>query len=140
MKNMFKKVICAGLIGLLVLGNTCNTVEAEIIQGKEGKTYITMDKIELEENKLVLEECFKIKSYKTIWNKKKNTYTVEFKTNKKTSCKDVKKIVKQVAKKLHGSTIEKEFKEFRTYNILVKAKDKKGHIHTSYIKGHKIIK
>ena len=140
MKNMFKKIVCVGLVGLMFLGNTCNTVEAEIIQGKEGKTYITMDKIELEENKLVLEECFKIKSYKTIWNKKKNTYTVEFKTNKKTSCKDVKKIVKQVAKKLHGSTIEKEFKEFRTYNILVKAKDKKGHTHISYIKGHKIIK
>ena len=140
MKNMFKKIVCVGLVGLMFLGNTCNTVEAEIIQGTKGKTYITMDKIELEENKLVLEECFKIKSYKTIWNKKKNTYTVEFKTNKKTSCKDVKKIVKQVAKKLHGSTIEKEFKEFRTYNILVKAKDKKGHIHTSYIKGHKVIK
>ena len=141
MKNMFKKVICAGLIGLLVLGNTCNTVEAEIIQGTKGRTYITMDKIELEENKMVLEECFKIKSYKTIWNKKKNTYTVEFKANKKTSCNDTKKIVKQVAKKLHGSTtIEKEFKEFRTYNILVKAKDKKGHTHISYIKGHKIIK
>ena len=140
MKNMFKKVICAGLIGLLVLGSV-GIAEAKLIQGTKGRTYVTMDKIELEENKLVLEECFKIKSYKTIWNKKKNTYTVEFKTNKKTSCKDVKKIVKQVAKKLHGSTtIEKEFKEFRTYNILVKAKDKKGHIHTSYIKGHKIIK
>ena len=141
MKNMFKKLVCVGLVGLFVLGNTCNTVEAEIIQGKNGTVYINYDKIEEQENKLVLEECFKIKSYKTIWNKKKNTYTVEFKTNKKTSCKDVKKIVKQVAKKLHGSTtIEKEFKEFRTYNILVKAKDKKGHIHTSYIKGHKIIK
>ena len=140
MKNMFKKIVCVGLVGLMFLGNTCNTVEAEIIQGTKGKTYITMDKIELEENKLVLEECFKIKSYKTIWNKKKNTYTVEFKANKKTSCKDTKKIVKQVAKKLHGSTIEKEFKEFRTYNILVKAKDKKGHTHISYIKGHRVIK
>ena len=139
MKNMFKKLVCVGLVGLFVLSSV-GVAEAKIIQGKEGKTYITMDKIELEENKLVLEECFKIKSYKTIWNKKKNTYTVEFKTNKKTSCKDVKKIVKQVAKKLHGSTIEKEFKEFRTYNILVKAKDKKGHTHISYIKGHKIIK
>ena len=140
MKNMFKKVICAGLIGLLVLGSV-GVAEAKVIQGTKGRTYVTMDKIELEENKLVLEECFKIKSYKTIWNKKKNTYTVEFKANKKTSCKDVKKIVKQVAKKLHGSdTIEKEFKEFRTYNILVKAKDKKGHTHISYIKGHKIIK
>ena len=139
MKNMFKKLVCVGLVGLFVLGSV-GVAEAKVIQDKEGKTYITMDKIELEENKLVLEECFKIKSYKTIWNKKKNTYTVEFKANKKTSCKDVKKIVKQVAKKLHGSTIEKEFKEFRTYNILVKAKDKKGHIHTSYIKGNNIIK
>ena len=137
MKNMFKKLVCVGLVGLLVLGSV-GVAEAKVIQ-KGNKTYITYDKIELEENKLVLEECFKIKSYKTIWNKKKNTYTVEFKANKKTSCKDVKKIVKQVAKKLHGSTtIEKEFKEFRTYNILVKAKDKKGHIHTSYIKGHKV--
>ena len=133
MKNMFKKLVCVGLVGLFVLGSV-GVAEAK------GKTYITMDKIELEENKLVLEECFKIKSYKTIWNKKKNTYTVEFKANKKTSCKDTKKIVKQVAKKLHGNTIEKEFKEFRTYNILVKAKDKKGHTHISYIKGHKVIK
>ena len=138
MKNMFKKIVCVGLVGLMFLGSV-GVAEAKVIQ-KGNKTYITMDKIEVEENKMVLEECFKIKSYKTIWNKKKNTYTVEFKANKKTSCKDVKKIVKQVAKKLHGSTIEKEFKEFRTYNILVKAKDKKGHIHTSYIKGHKIIK
>ena len=137
MKNMFKKLVCVGLVGLFVLGSV-GVAEAKVIQDKEGKTYITMDKIELEENKLVLEECFKIKSYKTIWNKKKNTYTVEFKANKKTSCKDTKKIVKQVAKKLHGSTIEKEFKEFRTYNILVKAKDKKGHTHISYIKGHKV--
>ena len=139
MKNMFKKLVCVGLVGLMFLGSV-GVAEAKVIQGTKGRTYVTMDKIELEENKLVLEECFKIKSYKTIWNKKKNTYTVEFKANKKTSCKDVKKIVKQVAKKLHGSTIEKEFKEFRTYNILVKAKDKKGHTHISYIKGHKIIK
>ena len=140
MKNMFKKLVCVGLVGLFVLG-TVEVAEAKLIQGTKGRTYVTMDKIELEENKMVLEECFKIKSYKTIWNKKKNIYTVEFKTNKKTSCKDTKKIVKQVAKKLHGSTmIEKEFKEFRTYNILVKAKDKKGHTHISYIKGHKVIK
>ena len=140
MKKLIKKIVCVGLVGLFVLGSV-GIAEAKLIQGTKGRTYVTMDKIELEENKLVLEECFKIKSYKTIWNKKKNTYTVEFKTNKKTSCKDVKKIVKQVAKKLHGSTtIEKEFKEFRTYNILVKAKDKKGHTHISYIKGHKVIK
>ena len=140
MKKLIKKIAIVGLVGLFVLGSV-GVAEAKVVQGTKGRTYITMDKIEIQENKLVLEECFKIKSYKTIWNKKKNTYTVEFKTNKKTSCKDVKKIVKQVAKKLHGSdTIEKEFKEFRTYNILVKAKDKKGHTHISYIKGHKIIK
>ena len=139
MKNMFKKLVCVGLVGLMFLGSV-GVAEAKVIQETKGRTYVTMDKIERDENKLVLEECFKIKSYKTIWNKKKNIYTVEFKTNKKTSCKDVKKIVKQVAKKLHGSTIEKEFKEFRTYNILVKAKDKKGHTHISYIKGHKVIK
>ena len=139
MKKLIKKIVCVGLVGLMFLGSV-GVAEAKVIN-KKGRTYITMDKIELEENKMVLEECFKITSYKTIWNKKKNTYTVEFKTNKKTSCKDTKKIVKQVAKKLHGSTtIEKEFKEFRTYNILVKAKDKKGHTHISYIKGHKIIK
>ena len=139
MKKLIKKIAIVGLVGLFVLGSV-GVAEAKVVQGTKGRTYITMDKIEIQENKLVLEECFKIKSYKTIWNKKKNIYTVEFKTNKKTSCKDVKKIVKQVAKKLHGSTIEKEFKEFRTYNILVKAKDKKGHTHISYIKGHKIIK
>ena len=98
MKNMFKKLVCVGLVGLFVLGSV-GIAEAKVIQGKEGKTYITMDKIELEENKLVLEECFKIKSYKTIWNKKKNTYTVEFKENKKKSCKETKKIVKKVDKK-----------------------------------------
>ena len=137
MKKLIKKIAIVGLVGLFVLGSV-GVAEAKVVQGTKGRTYITMDKIEIQENKLVLEECFKIKSYKTIWNKKKNTYTVEFKTNKKTSCKDVKKIVKQVTKKLHGSTIEKEFKEFRTYNILVKAKDKKGHAHISYIAGHKV--
>ena len=137
MKKLIKKIAIVGLVGLFVLGSV-GVAEAKVVQGTKGRTYITMDKIEIQENKLVLEECFKIKSYKTIWNKKKNTYTVEFKTNKKTSCKDVKKIVKQVTKKFHGSTIEKEFKEFRTYNILVKAKDKKGHAHISYIAGHKV--
>ena len=80
MKNMFKKIVCVGLVGLFVLGSV-GIAEAKLIQGTKGRTYVTMDKIELEENKLVLEECFKIKIYKTIWNKKKNTYTVEFKSN-----------------------------------------------------------
>ena len=133
MKNMFKKVICAGLIGLLVLGNTCNTVEAEIIQGKEGKTYITMDKIEKSENLEVI-KYLKIKNAKVKF--KNNTYTVEFKTNK--SCKETKKLVKNLAERLHGKEIEKLFKEYRTYNVKVKAIKGKGHSHSYYIKGHKI--
>ena len=136
MKNMFKKLVCVGLVGLFVLGSV-GVAEAKVIQGTKGRTYVTMDKIELEENKLVLEECFKIKSYKTIISKKRDSYTVIFRSNK--GCKDTKKLVKSVAKKIHGSdTIEKEHKFFRTYKVIVKAKDKKGHMHTSYIKGHRV--
>ena len=132
MKNMFKKVICAGLIGLLVLGNTCNTVEAEIIQ-KGNKTYITYDKIEKSENLEVI-KYLKIKNAKVKF--KNNTYTVEFKTNK--NCKETKKLVKKLAEKLHGTEIEKLFKEYRTYNVKVKAIKGKGHSHSYYIKGHKV--
>ena len=132
MKNMFKKVICAGLIGLLVLGNTCNTVEAEIIQ-KGNKTFITMDTIEKSQNLEVI-KYFKIKNAKVKF--KNNTYTVEFKTNK--SCKETKKLVKNLAERLHGKEIEKLFKEYRTYNVKVKAIKGKGHSHSYYIKGHKV--
>ena len=136
MKNMFKKLVCVGLVGLMFLGSV-GVAEAKVIQGKEGRTYVTIDKIELEENKLVLEECFKIKSYKTIIGKKRDSYTVIFRSNK--GCKDTKKLVKSVAKKIHGSdTIEKEHKFFRTYKVIVKAKDKKGHMHTCIINGHKV--
>ena len=135
MKNMFKKVICAGLIGLLVLGNTCNTVEAEIIQ-KGNKTFITMDTIEKSQNLEVI-KYFKIKNAKVRF--KNNTYTVEF--NSKDNCKNTKKLVKKLALKLHGNNIEKLFNEYRCYNIKVVAKMKNGnHIHSYYIKGHKIIK
>ena len=138
MKKLIKKIVCVGLVGLMFLGSV-GVAEAKVIQGTKGRAYVTMDKIELEENKLVLEECFNITSYKTIISKKRDSYTVIFRSNK--GCKDTKKLVKSVAKKIHGSdTIEKEHKFFRTYKVIVKAKDKKGHIHTSYIKGHKIIK
>ena len=132
MKNMFKKLVCVGLVGLLVLGNTCNTVEAKIIQ-KGNKTYITYDKIEKSENLEVI-KYFKIKNAKVKF--KNNTYTVEFKTNK--NCKDTKKLVKKLAEKLHGTEIEKLFKEYRTYNVKVKAIKGKGHSHSYYIKGHKV--
>ena len=134
MKKLIKKAIMVGLVGLMFLGNTCNTVEAEIIQGKNGTVYINYDKIEEQENRLVLKECFNIKNAKVKF--KNNTYTVEFKTNK--NCKDTKKLVEKVAKKLHGNEIEKLFKEYRTYNIKVIAKKGKNHTHSYYIKGHKI--
>lgn len=137
MKKLIKKITMVGLIGLMVLGNAV-TINAKVIQGTKGRTYITLDSIEKRENKMVLEECFNITSYKTIWNKKKNTYTVEFKVNKKMNCKDVKKIVKQVANKLHGTSLEKDLREYRTYGVTVKGIDNKGKTHTYSIKGHKV--
>lgn len=136
MKKLIKKVVMVGLVGLMALGSI-GVSEAKVIQGTKGRTFITLDSIEKRENKEVL-KYFGITSYKTIWNKKKNTYTVEFKVNKKMNCKDVKKIVKQVANKIHGTEIEKDLKEYRTYNIKVKAIKSKTHSHTYTIKGHKI--
>ena len=136
MKKLIKKIVCVGLVGLMFLGSV-GVAEAKVIQGTKGRTFVTLDKIEIQENKMVLEECFNITSYKTIINKKRDSYTVIFRSNK--GCKDTKKLVKSVAKKIHGSdTIEKEHKFFRTYKVIVKAKDKKGHMHTSCIKGHRV--
>ena len=134
MKNMFKKLVCVGLVGLLVLGSV-GVAEAKVIQGKEGKTYITMDKIEKSENLEVI-KYLKIKNAKVKF--KNNTYTVEFKTNK--SCKETKKLVKNLAERLHGKEIEKLFKEYRTYNVKVVAKINNNHSHSYFIKGHKVIK
>ena len=133
MKKLIRKIAMVGLVGLFVLGNTCNTVEAEIIQGTKGRSYITYDKIERDENLGVL-KYFKIKNAKVKF--KNNTYTVEFKTNK--NCKETKKLVKKLAEKLHGTEIEKLFKEYRTYNVKVKAIKGKNHTHTYFIKGHKV--
>ena len=133
MKNMFKKIVCVGLVGLLVLGSV-GVAEAKVIQ-KGNKTYITMDAIEKSENLEVI-KYLKIKNAKVKF--KNNTYTVEFKTNK--SCKDTKKLVKKLAEKLHGTEIEKLFKEYRTYNVKVKAIKGKNHTHSYFIKGHKVIK
>lgn len=135
MKNIIRKITCVGLIGLMVVGfSGVDTTEAEIIK-KGNKTYIGYDTIERDENLEVI-KYFKIKNAKVKF--KNNTYTVEFKTNK--SCKETKKLVEKVAKKLHGTEIEKLFKEYRTYNVRVKAIKSKGHSHSFYIKGHKIIK
>ena len=132
MKNMFKKIVCVGLVGLMFLGSV-GVAEAKVIQ-KGNKTYITMDKIEKSENLEVI-KYLKIKNAKVKF--KNNTYTVEFKTNK--SCKETKKLVKNLAERLHGKKeIEKLFKEYRTYNVKVKAIKGKGHSHSYYIKGHKV--
>ena len=133
MKKLIKKITMVGLIGLLVMGSSCkNMVEAEIIQ-KGNKTFITMDAIEKRENLEVI-KYFKIKNAKVKF--KNNTYTVEFKTNK--SCKETKKLVKNICEKIHGTEIEKIFKEYRTYNVKVIAKvGNKNHTHSYYIKGHK---
>ena len=133
MKNMFKKLVCVGLVGLLVLSSV-GIAEAKVIQ-KGNKTYITYDTIEKKENLEVI-KYLGIKNAKVKF--KNNTYTVEFKTNK--SCKDTKKLVKKLAEKLHGTEIEKLFKEYRTYNVKVKAIKGKNHTHSYFIKGHKVIK
>ena len=131
MKNMFKKLVCVGLVGLFVLGSV-GVAEAKVIQ-KGNKTYITYDTIEKSENLEVI-KYLKIKNAKVKF--KNNTYTVEFKTNK--SCKETKKLVKNLAERLHGKEIEKLFKEYRTYNVKVKAIKSKNHTHSYYIKGHKV--
>ena len=132
MKKLIKKIAIVGLVGLFVLGSV-GVAEAKVIQGTKGRTYVTMDKIERDENLEVL-KYFKIKNAKVKF--KNNTYTVEFKTNK--NCKETKKLVKKLAEKLHGTEIEKLFKEYRTYNVKVVAKISNNHSHSYFIKGHKV--
>lgn len=132
MKKLIKKITMVGLIGLMVLGNTV-TINAKVIQGTKGRTYITLDSIEKRENKEVL-NYLGITSYNLKMNKKE--YVVRFRSNLNSS--KTKKIVKQVANKLHGTKIEKDLKEYRTYKVTVKGIDNKGKTHIYSIKGHKI--
>lgn len=132
MKKLIKKITMVGLIGLMVLGNAV-TINAKVIQGTKGRTYITLDSIEKRENKEVL-KYLGITSYNLKMNKKE--YVVRFRTNLNSA--KTKKIVKQVANKLHGTKIEKDLKEYRTYKIVVKGIDNKGKTHTYSIKGHKV--
>ena len=136
MKNL-KKLVCVGLIGLMFIGSGCkNVTEGEIIT-KGDKTFIGYDTIERDENLEVI-KYFKIKNAKVKFYYKKNTYTVEFKTKK--NCKEARKLVKNIANKLHGNEIEKLFKEYRTYNVKVIAKIGNNHSYSYYIKGHKVVK
>lgn len=132
MKKLIKKITMVGLIGLMVLGNAV-TINAKVIQGTKGRTYITLDSIEKRENKEVL-KYLGITSYNLKMNKKE--YVVRFRTNLNSS--KTKKIVKQVANKLHGTRIEKDLKEYRTYKVVIKGIDNKGRVHTYSINGHKV--
>lgn len=132
MKKLIKKITMVGLIGLMVLGNAV-TINAKVIQGTKGRTYITLDSIEKRENKEVL-NYLGITSYSLKMNKKE--YVVRFRTNLNSS--KTKKIVKQVANKLHGTKIEKDLKEYRTYKVTVKGIDNKGRTHIYSINGHKV--
>jgi uncharacterized protein YpuA (DUF1002 family) len=132
MKKLIKKITMVGLIGLMVLGNAV-TINAKVIQGTKGRTYITLDSIEKRENKEVL-NYLGITSYSLKMNKKE--YVVRFRSNLNSA--KTKKIVKQVANKLHGTKIEKDLKEYRTYKIIVKGIDNKGRTHTYSINGHKV--
>lgn len=132
MKKLIKKITMAVLVGLMVLGNAV-TINAKVIQGTKGRTYITLDSIEKKENKEVL-NYLGITSYSLKMNKKE--YVVRFRSNLNSS--KTKKIVKQVANKLHGTKIEKDLKEYRTYKIVVKGIDNKGKTHTYSINGHKV--
>lgn len=130
-----KKLMGVLLAVTIVLGGfgSIKGSNAQVIQ-KGNKTYITLDKTEMQENKLVLKDTFKIKKFKV--STTKNTYTVKYKTNK--SAATTKKQIKQIANDLHGSGIEKRFKEFRTYKVKVIGIDKQGKTHIKVINGHKI--
>ena len=132
MKKLIKKVVMVGLVGLMVLGSI-GVSEAKVIQGTKGRTYIILDSIEKRENKEVL-KYFGITSYNLRMNSKQ--YVVKFRSNLNSS--KTKKIVKQVANKLHGTKIEKDLKEYRTYKVVVKGIDNKGKTHTVSINGHKV--
>lgn len=130
-----KKLMGVLLAVTIVLGGfgSIKGSNAQVIQ-KGNKTYITLDKTEIQENKMVLKDTFKIKKFKV--STTKNTYTVKYKTNK--SAAATKKQIKQIANDLHGSGIEKKFKEFRTYKVKVIGIDKQGKTHIKVINGHKI--
>ena len=131
MKKLIKGLVCV-MVASILISMPCIS-NAKVIQGTKGRTYITLDSIEKKENKEVL-KYLGITSYNLKMNSKE--YVVKFRTNLNST--KTKKIVKQVANKLHGTKIEKDLKEYRTYKVTVKGIDNKGKIHTYSIKGHKV--
>lgn len=131
MKKLIKGLVFAMVTSILISA-PCIT-QAKVIQGTKGRTYITLDNIEKKENKEVLKHLG-ITSYNLKMNSKE--YVVRFRSNLNST--KTKKIVKQVANKLHGTKIEKDLKEYRTYKVVVKGIDNKGKTHTYSINGHKV--
>lgn len=130
-----KKLIGMLLAATIVLGGFGVKGSDAMVINKGNKSYITLDKTEMQENKMVLKETFKIKKFKVATSKK--CYTVKYKSNKNASV--TKKQVKKIAKKLHGSdTIERQFKNYRTYKVKVIGIDKQGKSHITIINGHKV--
>ena len=131
MKKLIKGLVCV-MVASILISMPCIS-NAKVIQGTKGRTYITLDSIEKKENKEVL-KYLGITSYNLKMNSKE--YVVKFRTNLNST--KTKKIVKQVANKLHGTKIEKDLKEYRTYKVTVKGIDNKGKTHTVSINGHKV--
>lgn len=133
-----KKLMGVLLAMAIVLGGfgSIKGSNAQVIN-KGNKSFITLDRTEIKENKLVLKEVFNLKKFKV--NTTKKCYIVKYKSHKNSAA--TKKQVKQIANKLHGSnTIERRFQEYRTYKIKVVGIDKQGKSHTITINGHKIAK
>lgn len=129
-----KKLMGVLLAMAIVLGGFgVKGADAQVIQ-KGNKSYITLDKTEIQENKMVLKEKFNLKKFKVSTTKK--CYTVKYASHKSSTA--TKKQVKQIANKLHGSKIEKMFQEYRTYKVKVIGIDKQGKSHTITINGHKV--
>lgn len=131
MKKLIKGLVFT-MVTSILMSAPCIT-QAKVIQGTKGRTYITLDSIEKRENKEVL-KYLRITSYSLKMNSKE--YVVKFRSNLNSS--KTKKIVKQVANKLHGTNMEKDLKEYRTYKVTVKGIDNKGKTHTYSINGHKV--
>lgn len=131
MKKLIKGLVFTMVTSILISA-PCIT-QAKVIQGTKGRTYITLDSIEKRENKEVL-KYLRITSYSLKMNSKE--YVVKFRSNLNSS--KTKKIVKQVANKLHGTNMEKDLKEYRTYKVTVKGIDNKGKTHTYSTNGHKV--
>lgn len=131
MKKLIKGLVCVMVASILISIPWISN--AKVIQGTKGRTYITLDNIEKRENKEVL-KYLGITSYNLKINSKE--YVVKFRSNLNSA--KTKKIVKQVANKLHGTKIEKDLKEYRTYKVVVKGIDNKGRTHTYSINGHRV--